>query len=354
MNLFKRPAKSKKQYWYARVRINGRDRWISSKCQVGKYTKEEAEKKIAERLEKLKAAPVSPKAQEPIKAFQSNNPTLYEVAREFVKRKKINNKYSWRSDMYVLNALMIHLGADNSIQEIDEHDVDVLKKALKGTKADTSINQELKVLRSMFNHAIAWGVYGGPNPVSRAGLVEIKDKKKRRQYTKEEIKQLLLFSPKYFKDWINGARWLGMRRTELWKAHESHVNLKGRYIYVPPSKSTDPREVPLEEPAIAMFERLIKHSWNGYLFLNRAGTRFAYPPDEVSKIFNTIRKNSGIKDGCFHSLRHTAASKIINAGGPLTHAQYILGHKNIQTTMIYAHVDEGVRKTASLLYDEDE
>ena len=46
-----------------------------------------------------------------------------------------------------------------------------------------------------------------------------------------------------------------------------------------------------------------------------------------------------------HQLRHTCATQLLNAGCRITSIQRYLGHKDLNTTMIYAHAhDETVAK----------
>lgn len=42
----------------------------------------------------------------------------------------------------------------------------------------------------------------------------------------------------------------------------------------------------------------------------------------------------------FHDLRHTFASHFMMNGGNIYTLQKLLGHKDIQTTLIYAHLDK--------------
>jgi integrase len=42
-----------------------------------------------------------------------------------------------------------------------------------------------------------------------------------------------------------------------------------------------------------------------------------------------------------HTARHTFASRMLNGGMSLVEVQSLLGHKNIQSTMIYSHVESG-------------
>lgn len=52
--------------------------------------------------------------------------------------------------------------------------------------------------------------------------------------------------------------------------------------------------------------------------------------------------NRGIKDRrervCFHTLRHTFASWLVQKGYPLAMVGNLLGHKDIKMTMRYAHL----------------
>ncbi|GAB4030029.1 tyrosine-type recombinase/integrase [Spirosoma gilvum] len=43
---------------------------------------------------------------------------------------------------------------------------------------------------------------------------------------------------------------------------------------------------------------------------------------------------------CFHWARHTFATRFLRHGGRLEVLQQLLGHKHIETTMIYVHVDK--------------
>lgn len=46
-----------------------------------------------------------------------------------------------------------------------------------------------------------------------------------------------------------------------------------------------------------------------------------------------------------HRLRHTLATRLLNGGMPVTSLQRLLGHKKLETTLIYARVhNETVRR----------
>ena len=71
----------------------------------------------------------------------------------------------------------------------------------------------------------------------------------------------------------------------------------------------------------------------------------------VENKLRRIKKKLGI-DFRFHSLRHSHASILAEAGAPVKAVQERLGHSNIQTTLnIYTHVSASMRKETADIFD---
>lgn len=369
MRLFKRPSKpqkGRKQYYYARVNIDGKDTWISSKCEVGKRLKREAEEKILEIVKERKAGrkksnilylpPTKGGATRRASSvrtgplFEPHAP-IYEVAKEFINLKKLNNMYGWRSNLSTLNQFMKFAGSETSIRDINVGVINRFKEYRKQTCKNTTVNLDLALLHKFFEDAKRlWNLYDGPNPVAQAGRITIKEENQseRIEFTDEDIAVLRSAAPGYFLDWINLALKTAAREVELWKAHESHVHFKEQNIWIPPSKTLRGRYIALGPDGMDLVNRLIKQSPDGFLLHNQTGQRFVIP-GRVSTVFGRLRDRAGLQHGTFHCLRHTAASRMLRAGEPLDKVQYILGHKNILTTRIYIHSSEDSQKAALAL-----
>ena len=61
----------------------------------------------------------------------------------------------------------------------------------------------------------------------------------------------------------------------------------------------------------------------------------------LRRSFEPGLRQAGITGVCWHSLRHTAASRRVMAGVDLVSVKEILGHRDIQTTLRYAHLAPG-------------
>ena len=148
-----------------------------------------------------------------------------------------------------------------------------------------------------------------------------------------------------------------MRRGELLNAKIVDLNLDQKYIFVPASKSTEPRIIPLNKTMLELIPELKRRSKCDYLFTTRIGQKYI-DPNSITLIFRRLCKKTGLKDLTFHSLRHTAATRMLegktdNKGNKkrasLVDVQLILGHKNPKTTMIYLNPDESLKDAVELL-----
>jgi integrase len=127
----------------------------------------------------------------------------------------------------------------------------------------------------------------------------------------------------------------GIRRGECMNCRWDEIDLKHRVMQISStrSKSKKADSIPLNDAAIQVLQECDKGT--PHPFVNLA-TGKCYTT--ISKSFKRLMKEAGLKDVTCHTLRHTAASIMINAGESLYAVQKVLRHSSSAVTEKYAHL----------------
>jgi integrase len=136
----------------------------------------------------------------------------------------------------------------------------------------------------------------------------------------------------------------GMRRSEQYRRIDwSCVDLTRRDLLVPKSKNGESRHISLNSAACTAFEKLrqraigdgvIPIAPRGPIFVNAAGARLLGPRHWFDKAVS----KAGLVGFTWHDLRHTFASRLVAADVNIRTVADLMGHKQIQMTMRYAHL----------------
>ena len=124
----------------------------------------------------------------------------------------------------------------------------------------------------------------------------------------------------------------GMRRNEILSLKWDNINIPKRYIYIENSKSGRSRKVPMNELVVEAVNQIDQIS--EFVFFNTSTKTHI---KDIKTGFKAACRRAKIKGLRVHDLRHTAATRMIEAGVDLVTVSKILGHSSIQMTMRYAH-----------------
>jgi len=134
----------------------------------------------------------------------------------------------------------------------------------------------------------------------------------------------------------------GLRVSEAANLLVKDVSLNRREMIVRGKFGRD-RTVPFTKEAqkyLALYLESRIYSIDGPVFCGMYGNK-ALRPGSVGRRFTDILKkyNMKRKELSAHSIRHATASQLLDNGAGIRHVQELLGHRNIETTVRYTHVN---------------
>jgi integrase/recombinase XerD len=106
--------------------------------------------------------------------------------------------------------------------------------------------------------------------------------------------------------------------------------------------------------SIRLLRRYFKHSHIASGSVFRGDPRYGGSPlpldyTVVHKAWQKYCRSAGVQ-ATIHQLRHSRASQLIQAGVPVTTVRKQMGHRNLQSTLRYAEVDQATVKQDLLSY----
>jgi site-specific recombinase XerD len=159
-------------------------------------------------------------------------------------------------------------------------------------------------------------------------------------FSTEEVKRVLGCVQRWqYQVCLNTIYACGLRLLEGTQLRVKDIDSDRKMIHVVQGKGSKDRYVPLPDRTLM----LLRHHWithrnSDWMFPSRSGDG---PMSEsgLQRAFQAALHESGVhKDASVHTLRHSYATHLLEAGVDLRIIQVYLGHASPSTTAIYTHL----------------
>lgn len=131
----------------------------------------------------------------------------------------------------------------------------------------------------------------------------------------------------------------GLRVSEIANLKVSAIDSKRMQIRIEQGKGKKDRYALLSEKNLELLRLYYK------VYLPRTWLFFGFTPDKpisvrtIEKVFEIAIRKAGIKKSIsVHSLRHSFATHLLEAGTDIRYIQQLLGHASLSSTSIYIHL----------------
>ncbi len=284
----------------------------------------------------------------PMSAWEARSSAFLDHLR--ARGRSANTLDAYRRDLRDLVGWLVDQGCERT----DDVDLDTLRRYLADLdergRARSTIARRASTARSFFAH-LAEGDGPGRDPALLLGSPKV-DRGLPRVLRVEEVDRLLSA--------IDTSTPIGMRDlalVELLYASAARVgevvgldvddvDLEQQLVRVH-GKGDRQRIVPVGEPAVDALQRWIhdgrQHLAGGAsahaVFLNTRGARLGVR-DARSAVERSARA-AGLARVTPHTLRHSAATHLLESGADIRVVQEFLGHESLATTQRYTHLSRG-------------
>jgi integrase/recombinase XerD len=276
--------------------------------------------------------------------YQSTNLTAFEKLPEAIKNKlrefrkwMEQHRYSEQTIRNYLNHLsqfFVYLG-EVDIKEVTADDVvrfnhDVIIKLKLSVSYQRVVTGAIKLFYShFFDHKMDIDRLDRPFREKTLPMVLSKEEVQRIIKSTGNLKHRTMLSTIYS---------CGLRRGEMLGLRLVDLDKERNLIRIFQGKGRKDRYVPFSDKLKLMLgEYIEKYKPKVYVFEGQSGGK--YSARSIAKVLENAVTKSGVKKTVtLHTLRHSYATHVMDAGTELRYIQEILGHSSPKTTMIYTHV----------------
>jgi len=210
-----------------------------------------------------------------------------------------------------------------------------VRRRNEGLAANT-VNNELRLLSHAYNLAIREWEWADSNPVSRVSKEKVNNQAER-WLTHEEEQSILALSPLWLREIVIFAINTGLRQDELIKLSWDRVDLFRRTLTILEQKNKGKDTLPLNARALDVLKarHKVRSIKSNLVFFNKESE--PHDASNLRRSFYLYVEKAKVNKCRFHDLRHTFATRLVQAGVDLYKVQKLMRHKSPIMTQRYAH-----------------
>ena len=230
------------------------------------------------------------------------------------------------------------IASDLDIEEVTQPDIIAVQDSLANTPrtADMRVN----MYRVIFKHAMRRG-WRTDNPA--AGIEAIADSESYRPWPEDTIRSFIENAPAHVLTPFMLALYTGQRQSDVLRMTWGDID--GSHIKVRQDKTGEHMVIAIHPDLRAHIDTLAKRP--GPIALNSRGE--PWTADGFKSSFADAKRGLEITGLVFHGLRHTAASRLYEAGNDVDDIMAVTGHRTRKMVEHYIkHADRKMRSSAAI------
>ena len=256
----------------------------------------------------------------------------YSLIRKLLEELKLR-KYSFETNKNYLSVIKNYLNSNLEIREFLLKNAEGSNSKIRGTYFALKFFYE-NVLCERFDEKIPLAKKQYKLPVV---------------LNKEEVRSLLnIIENSKHRLMTAFLYYAGLRVSELINLKWEDLDFERKIIHIKSAKGKRDRIVFFHEKLINNLNYMDANK-QGLIFISERGKK--YSKGTIQAIVKKSAKKASINKNVHpHTLRHSFATHLLEAGGDIRYIQKLLGHKSLKTTSIYTHVaNKDISQLAGLL-----
>ena len=266
----------------------------------------------------LATSVVSPNPRAPTRLKPLMLQELFDLAKESLWKGRSTERQSLARCQTTID----YLGHGKLLHTLSAVVIDDLIKHLQHTMSDASVNRYLSALHTL----LKWGSTRHYISSIPAFTWQKEEEGRIRWITEAEEAKLLKLLPPQIGTLVSVAIATGCRRNEILGLKKD--NVEPTWIRLWKTKNGKPRSVPITPETYKLILKLLKS------MPTQNQLRYAW---------DAAKKTMGLQNDelfVFHACRHTCATRLVRNNINIRIIQTWLGHKRIETTLRYSHVND--------------